>query len=301
MTSRVLRGLDDVAVEFARLLAIATDGDVRPADNLHPRDPLPAQQHGERQRGPMREGARREDRHVHPAVVGLGIREQHDATLQAPDIADQHRAGVTPQGVLAVDRHLHPHRAPEQMWNSGDHIGQRADPRLECRGRTVHHGGVEAHPGHHGEQFAVHLTEIHLTAAARHCHPDTLDRVQWQTEVGGQQVSGAGRQHGQGGSGAGEPRKSGPHRAITARHEHHFRARFDRASRLPGAGVFRCGLQPVRRRPPGRGQRRIDDVAKLGQLLHPGRVDDDRRPQRADRRPGLRRHIRCLHVASVTE
>ena len=70
----------------------------------------------------------------------------------------------------------------------GEHVGDRPGPGLERRRRVVHHRGVETHPGHDGEDLALHVADVDRAAPTTQDEPDPLLGVRRDPEVRGEQV-----------------------------------------------------------------------------------------------------------------
>ncbi|GLZ00682.1 hypothetical protein Acsp02_79340 [Actinoplanes sp. NBRC 103695] len=140
----------------------------------------------------------------------------------------------------------------------------------------VDHVGVEAHPGHHGEALLADGTDVDAAASTLENDLDGGGEVAGETQVGGQQVAGAGGQHGQGDVRPCQGGDTGHHGAVTAAREHELGAVPYGLGGLTGSRVVHCGLQPPGLRPARGGQRVGDGAAQFVEVGHLHRVHDDR-------------------------
>jgi hypothetical protein len=177
----LLARLDDDLLALARVR-------VQPARDLPTRD---RGEHTE----PLAEVLRADDEHVEHAVVDDRLRQQLDSALQLPAVAAEHRAHPGRDPIVVVERDLDLAGPTRELARAGLDIGQPAEAALELIARIRHHCGVEAEPGHDGEDMGVAVlgdlrsAHIDVAIAAPQCDPQRPFRlVEDEVEVASEQI-----------------------------------------------------------------------------------------------------------------
>ncbi len=236
-----------------------------------------AQQDVHRHRQPAAPAPGGQDHHIQLPVIRLRVRQQRHAALEGPHVADDDTARPAPQWRSGVGPQGDPHRPVPQVLQRGGHVGGRAKALLDVLAGVVQHLGVQTEAGHGQEQAVVRDPGVERPVAAGKRDGQGVAEVGGQTEIAGQQVAGARRNHGQRYSGAGQAGRGRGHGAIAAAGHDQIDAGPRRRPGLPFTWIFWRRFQPHRLAPAVLGHGGADRGPELFLIVELHRVHHHRR------------------------